>query len=124
MEKAGRSMSNKEFHALHDYPWEDDVSIPGLWSWRGAIYKKYMGYMPTPEDMDLPADHPFFDPDYVCEGYRMNSKLECIAINFVHHGRKIRRNEKRWKTHVLPRIAELRANNQCTEGCTFNGSPL
>lgn len=124
LEAAFRSMSSNEYLAWTSYPWNENLSIPGLWSWRGVIFKKYMGFMPTPEEIDLPPDHKFFDPEYICEAPTQTSSLRTIDYTFAHHGRKIRRNEKRWKNYVLPRIAELRAANQWTEGCDVNGQPL
>ena len=124
LDAAQRSMNESEYLAWTEYPWSEDLSISGLWSWRGAIFKKYMGFMPTPEEIDLPPEHKFFNPEYICEGSTRNSRNEVLEYHFAHHGRKIRRNEKRWKNQVLPRIAELRAANQWTEGVNVNGQPL
>ena len=117
-------MSDKEVEAINGYPWEPGMCLGGLWSWRGAIFKKYMGYMPTPEEFDEKPTHPFFDPDFVSEGWERRSTGETIAVNFIHNGRLIRRNEKRWKNYVVPRIAELRAAGQWSESCTVNGHPV
>ena len=114
----------REMEALHSYPWGIGVSVPGLWSWRGAIFKKYMGQMPTPEEIGIKASHPFFDPEVICEGSRTSATNVTIDYHFHHHNRVIRRNEKRWKNYVLPRIAQLRAANEWPEGCTVNGQPL
>jgi hypothetical protein len=117
-------MNSNEYLVCTSYPWHLDLSIPGMWSWRGAIFKKYMGFMPTPEEINLPATDAFFNPEYICESKCTTSSLRVIDYTFAHHGRKIRRNEKRWKNYVLPRIAELRAADQWTEGCDVNGQPF
>lgn len=122
-EAANRSMTSDERFALRHFPL-GQMSIAGLWSWRGSIFKKYMGFMPTPEEIGMDPSDSFFDPDYICEVMERNLSNEPIQVFFYHHGRKIRRNEKRWKHHVLPRIAELQSAGQWPEGCTVNGQPL
>ena len=124
LDSATRSMSHREYTAIHSYPWEPALSIAGLWSWRGSIFKKYMGFMPTPEEIGMDPTDSFFDPDYVCESCMYNSSQEPIEYHFYHHGRKLRRSEKKWKNYVLPRIAELRKQGDWVEGVKVNGRLL
>lgn len=56
-----RSLSWQEAQIFYggEFPWHCGIS--GLWAWRGWIAKKLLGRWPTTDDVDLPADHPFFD---------------------------------------------------------------
>lgn len=83
-----------------------------------------MGFMPTPEEINFPPEHKFFDPNFVCESAMRTFSGRVMDYNFAKHGRRIRRNEKLWKNYVLPRIAELRATDEWTEGIHVNGHPL
>ena len=87
----------REFEAMYDYPWYG-FSIAGLWSYRGKIWAKYAGGYPTPEEVGLPADHDFFDPDYVC--YSECKKADGTVVNqeWHHHGIKMRPTHRLWKT--------------------------
>ena len=90
-------LGQREFEAMYDYPWYG-FSIGGLWSYRGKIWKKYAGQMPTPEEVGLEADHAFFDPDYVC--YSEMKKFDGTVVNqeWHHHGVKMRPSHRLWKT--------------------------
>ena len=124
LDSATRSMSSREYTAIHSYPWEPSLSIAGLWSWRGSIFKKYMGFMPTPKEIGMDPSDSFFDPDYVCESLSRTHNNEPIEYHFYNHGRKIRRGERKWKERVLPRIAELRQQGDWIEGVKVNGRLL
>ena len=85
----GRKLSWRESMVMTSYPWEQ-MSIPGLWSYRGAIWKKYAGSMPTPEEVGLPSGHSFFDPDVVCTTTVHYSNGRKGATEHYHRGRKLK----------------------------------
>lgn len=89
--------------------WEDidsykcwNWSLAGLWSWRGVQCKKYLGYMPSPDDIGLSADDVFYDPDFVDITFTQKFGGEITEVNIHHHGRKIRRTERLWRERVEP----------------------
>ena len=70
--------------------WGQEMSIPGLWSFRGKQWKKATGSYPKPEEVGLPADHHFFNPNVVCSSqytYRNGTK---DPVRYFHHGRLLK----------------------------------
>lgn len=61
------------------FPWKGGIA--GLWHWRGQIAKKLLGRMPTPEEVDVPADNAYWQEDFVEEDRTFfsngESKLNC-----------------------------------------------
>lgn len=84
-----REMSEKEHELMTSYPW-GNLSISGLWSYRGAIWKKYAGSMPTPEEVGLPSGHSFFDPDVVCTCRSSFSNGRPDKVEHYHRGRRLK----------------------------------
>ena len=84
-----RGMSQREFGLMTEYK-ENHMSISGLWSYRGAIWKKYAGSMPTPEEVGLPSGHAFFDPDVVCTCRSSFSNGRPDKVEHYHRGRKLK----------------------------------
>ena len=92
------------------------MSIPGLWSWRGVQCKKYLGYLPSPEEMGITRFDPFYDPDFVDLGLSRKFGGEIIKITPTHHDRQIRRNERLWRERVVPLLRELSKREKIPEG--------
>ena len=88
-------MGQRQWEAMYSYPWYG-FSQDGLWSYRGYIWKKHEGKYPTPEEVGLPADHAFFDPDYVCHSVRKNADQKVVAEEWHHHGVKMRPTHRLW----------------------------
>jgi hypothetical protein len=95
MQKHRNELGQRQFECMYDYPWYG-FSISGLWSYRGAIWKKYEGKMPTPEEVGLPADHSFFDPNYVCYSRSWDSNGVLRNEEWHHHGSKMRPTHRLW----------------------------
>lgn len=89
MSKHWDAMGQREFEAMYGYPW-DGFSIAGLWSYRGAIWVRYEGCYPKPEDVGLEPDHWFFNPDVVCLSETRKQGGEVIKREQRHHGRKMK----------------------------------
>ena len=85
-----REMGSQEMDNWDYKGASSDWSIAHLWSYRGRLWKKYEGSYPKPEEVGLPANHPFFDPDHVCvgESYDCNGKLLGRTVRW--RGRKIK----------------------------------
>ena len=65
-------------------------SIDHLWSYRGRLWEKYTGSYPKPEEVGLPADHPFFDPDHVCVGETRDYNGKLLGRTVFYRGRRIK----------------------------------
>ena len=95
LERHRGKLSWKEIGVMTEYK-EDNVSIPGLWSWRGKIWKKYEGRYPTQEELSMEPDHVFFDPDFICYCRHINSSGEVTKEEWFHHGRRITPASRLW----------------------------
>ena len=84
-----KNVSSQELQVLNEYPWNSG-SISGLWSHRGAIWKKHEGSYPAPDQVGLPATHAFFDPDFVDVSEVKNQHNEVLRVEQWHHGRRIK----------------------------------
>lgn len=103
MAKHWSEMGQSQFEAMYDYPWYG-FSIAGLWSYRGYIWKKYEGKYPTPEEVGLPADHTFFDPDYVCYSRTIDASGVIRNEEWHHHGRLMRPSHRLWASRPRPTL--------------------
>lgn len=65
MREHGRSLSYQDYCVFYlgEFPW--NCGSAGLWAWRGHIARKLLGRMPTPEEVDLPADSSYWEPDLI-----------------------------------------------------------
>ena len=94
-------LSWREFLVMTDYK-EDNVSIPGLWSWRGKIWAKYEGGYPEPSAVGLPADDTFFDKDYICMTRTCGSDFSNYKVAWYHHGRRLTERSRLWAKRPMP----------------------
>ena len=101
LERHGKSLSVKEGFVMTDYPW-DNLSIAGLWSWRGKIWAKYEGSYPEPSAVGLPADDTFFNKDYICVTRTCGSDFSDYKVAWYHHGRRLTERSRLWATRPLP----------------------
>ena len=101
MERHWKKMSAKEAYVMRDYPWEN-LSIAGLWSWRGKIWAKYEGGYPEPSAVGLPADDTFFDKDYVCFSQTFDAEMNLCKQAWYHHGRRLTERSRLWATRPMP----------------------
>ena len=93
-------LSWREFLVMTDYK-EDNVSIPGLWSWRGKIWAKCDGRYPEPSAVGMQANDTFFDKDYICHSRWMNSDGKLLKEEWFHHGRRLTERSKLWAKRPL-----------------------
>ena len=70
------------------------MSMAGLWSYRGKLWKKYAGSYPYPKDVDMEPKHPFFDPDVVCHIQTIGSSGKVLSEEWRHHGRKLKPGDR------------------------------
>ena len=70
--------------------WDQRMSIAGLWSYRGKLWARCTGSYPTPEEVGLPADHDFFNPDVVCSSQQMHWSGTKTPMEYFHHGRRLK----------------------------------
>ena len=85
-----RSLSHTEYSVFYlgAFPWGG--GLDGLWSWRGHIARKLLGRMPTPEEVDVPADSTYWQPDLIeCTEVR-NSHGELIRVEYWRRGRRMK----------------------------------
>ena len=101
LKRHGQKVKPKEGYVMTDYPWEN-LSVPGLWSWRGAIWAKYEGRYPDPSAVGLDANHWFFDKDYVCLGVTRDYAQNVLSVTWHHHGRRLTERSRLWKTRPMP----------------------
>lgn len=90
----GRNMTWHEKVKWDFKQWGQPMSIGGLWSYRGKIWKKYAGAYPYPDEVGLEPGHPFFNPDLVCCTSTMNSAGKVVKEEYRHHGRLLRPTDK------------------------------
>lgn len=85
-----RSLSYEEYEVFYlgEFPWKCGIS--GTWAWRGWIAKKLLGRWPTTDDVDLPADHPYFDRLGVEETQPMGPKGPIGPVEYWRHGRRLK----------------------------------
>ena len=100
LERHRGKLNWKEVGVMTEYK-EDNLSIAGLWSWRGKIWAKYEGGYPEPSAIGLPADDTFFDKDYICHCRTMNSNLEVMKEEWFHHGRRLTERSRLWSKRPL-----------------------
>ena len=74
--------------------WGQSMSVAGMWSFRGAMWKKATGAYPKPEEVGLDADHDFFNPNVVCTTWTTYSSGKKSAREYFHHGRKLKPSNK------------------------------
>ena len=87
-----RSLTWQEFKIFYcgEFPWTCGTS--GLWAWRGWIAKKLLGRWPTTDDVDLPADHPFFDRLGVEETRTYRADGSAGPVTYMRFGRRLSQN--------------------------------
>jgi hypothetical protein len=93
-------LSWKETCVMTEYK-EDNLSIAGLWSWRGKIWAKYEGSYPEPSAVGLPADDTFFDKDYICFSQTFDADMNLCKQEWYHHGRRLTERSKLWAKRPL-----------------------
>ena len=95
-----RKLSFKEHQVFFgdEYPW--NMSLAELWSWRGQIAKKLLGRMPTPQEVGMEADDPFFNPHELSYSETRDRNGELKDSGFYRHGRRLKDDS--------PRIARYR----------------
>ena len=83
-------MTHSEYTKWNYKEFGQEMSVAGLWSYRGFLWKKYAGKYPTPEEVGLAPDHWFFDADFVDTAmtYDYNGKLK--KVEHFHRGKKIK----------------------------------
>ena len=86
-------LTDQEYEVMTDLPW-NLCSMPGLWSRRGAIWRKHAGQYPKPADVGLPPDHDFFVPQVVDYVVTRDRQGNVLTEEWFHHGRKIPRPEE------------------------------
>ena len=94
-------LSCKECEVMTSYPW-GNLSIPGLWSWRGKIWAKYEGNYPEAGFCGFSADDSFFDKDYICTSYMAGYGGEDAKVFWYHHGRRLTERSRLWKKRPMP----------------------
>ena len=90
MHEHGRSLSYQEYCVFYLGEYPNSCSISGLWAWRGYIAKKLLGRMPTTEDVDLPADHDFFDIDYIDMTQKHYADGRKGPVEYWRRGRRLK----------------------------------
>ena len=70
--------------------WDQKMSIAGLWSYRGKLWARCAGAYPSPEEVGLPADHDFFNPDVVCSSRWIKRDGTKGPWQYHHHGRRLK----------------------------------
>ena len=93
--KHGMDMGQRHHEAMYGYPFFG-FSVSGLWSYRGYIWKKYEGKYPTPEEVGLPADHDFFNPDVIDYSESVNAYGEVVNQEWRHHGLLMKPTHRLW----------------------------
>ena len=90
MREHSRSLTWQEVQVFYlgEYPY--GCSISGLWAWRGYIAKKLLGRMPTTDDVDLPADHAFFDIDYIDTTQTQYADGTSGPVEYWRRGRRLK----------------------------------
>ena len=94
----GREMTWTERTRWDYKEWGQQMSIAGLWSYRGHLWKKYAGAYPTPDEVGMSADDSFFDPDYVDHSRTFNRDGELLDETWFHRGRKLKPTHRLWAT--------------------------
>ena len=74
--------------------------IGHLWSYRGRIWKKYEGSYPTPEEVGLEPDHPFFNPDHVSVGETRDASGRLLKVTVLWRGRRIKPGHRFYPKHL------------------------
>ena len=93
-------ISWKEYQVFFggEYPW--NMTISELWSWRGQIAKKLLGRMPTPEEVGIEPNDPFFNPHELSYSETFDSSGKLKDSGYYRHGRRLKDDS--------PRIARYR----------------
>ncbi len=86
----GHKISSNDWTKWEYKAWNQQMSLSGLWSFRGAKWKQATGSYPKPEDVGLEPDHDFFNPDVVCATQWVKRNGEKSPIEYFHHGRKMK----------------------------------
>ena len=92
----GKAMSHDEYTNWNYQAWAQNMSVYGLWSYRGYLWKKYAGKYPTPEEVGLPANHTFFDPDFVDMSKTIGYDGVVKKVEYFHLGRKMKPTHRLW----------------------------
>lgn len=92
----GRNMTWQERTRWDFQEWGQQMSIGGLWSYRGKIWKKYAGAYPLPEQVGLEVGHAFFDPDLVDHSKLIDRDGRVMKEEYRHHGRLLKPGDKRY----------------------------
>lgn len=100
LEKHWKEMGDRHFRVMTEYK-EHNLSIPGLWSYRGWIWNKYEGRYPTPDEVGLPDGHSFFDPDVVCTCITHFSNGRLPKTEHYHRGRKLKPGHRLYPSPTL-----------------------
>ena len=83
-------MTHSEYTNWNYQGWNQQMSIYGLWAYRGFLWKKYAGEYPSPEEVGLPANHSFFNADFVDEQRTIDSSGKVKSVEYFHLGRKLK----------------------------------
>lgn len=89
-------MTSAEYTRWNYQEWAQQMSVPGVWAYRGFLWKKYAGKYPTPEEVGLPADHWFFQKDFVDESRTIGNDGVVKSVDYFHHGRKMKPTHRLW----------------------------
>ena len=85
-----RSLSRTEYLVFYlgEYPW--NCGLSGLWAWRGYIARKLLGRMPTPEEVSVPADSPYWEPDLIETTQRQYADGRRGPVEYWRRGRRLK----------------------------------
>ena len=92
----GSDMTRAEYTRWNYQEFGQRMSVYGVWAYRGYLWKKYAGKYPKPEEVGLPENHVFFDPDFVDMSTTMGYDGEVKEVEYFHMGRKMRPTHRLW----------------------------
>ena len=89
-------LSGQQWDIWNYQAWGSHMSVAGMWSYRGAQWKKCTGAYPKPEEVGLAPDHDFFNPDVVCTSWTQYRNGKKSRREYFHHGRKLKPSDWRY----------------------------
>ena len=87
-------LNSQQWDKWHYQQWGQRMSQAGMWSYRGAMWKKVTGSYPSPEEVGLDADHDFFNPNVVCSSQTTYRSGKKDPREYFHHGKKLKPSDK------------------------------
>lgn len=90
----GQDLSQQSWNKWNYQQWGQRMSIAGLWSFRGAQWRKVTGRYPDPEEVGLDPNHDFFNPDVICTSWTQFANGKRGATKYFHHGRKLQPGDR------------------------------